>query len=84
MDIWQLKIIKIGPWYNDDENEPTRLSCRHLEICITEYEAQGLELDAVLLAWGTDFSLQNGEWSIKKSRKYRKGQNSSQPAQVAC
>ena len=66
------KNIKIGPWYNDDENEPTRLSCRHLEICITEYEAQGLELDAVLLAWGTDFSLQNGNWSIEKSRKYLK------------
>ncbi len=69
---WQsTRSLRIGNWYNDGENDTGHLSCRHLEICITEYEAQGLELDAVLLAWGTDFVLKSGKWSIEKARKYR-------------
>ena len=76
------KRIRVGPWYNDDENLPTRLSCRHLEICITEFAAQGLELDAVLLAWGTDFQLQDGQWSITKARKYRSPSQVKNPLQI--
>ena len=76
------KRIRIGPWYNDDEDLPTRLSCRHLELCITEFAAQGLELDAVLLAWGTDFQLQDGQWSIAKARKYRNPSQVKNPLQI--
>ena len=65
--------IKCGPWYNDDETDDGLLSCRHLRGCITEFEAQGLELDAVLLAWGTDFALRGRSWSIEKSMQYRGG-----------
>ena len=70
-DYQATKALRVGQWYNDGENDTGRLSCRHLEICITEYEAQGLELDAVLLAWGTDFVLKSGRWSIEAARKYR-------------
>lgn len=71
---WQsTRRIKFGPWYNDNEDSQSRLSCRHLKICVTEFGIQGLELDAVLLAWGTDFVMKSGAWSIVNSRKYRGG-----------
>lgn len=41
---------------------------------VTEFGAQGLELDAVLLAWGTDFMVKDGKWSNAKASRY---QNSS-------
>ena len=65
------RLIKVGPWFADDADDPKRLSCRHLETCVTEFEAQGLELDAVLLAWGTDFRRDGGRWSISRSAGYR-------------
>ena len=72
-DFMSRQRIKCGPWYNDDETDDRQRSCRHLKDCITEFEAQGLELDAVLLAWGTDFALRGRSWSIKKSMQYRGG-----------
>ena len=45
--------MRLGPWYGDGEE--SHRSCRHLRECVTEFGAQGLELDGVLLAWGTDF-----------------------------
>ena len=65
------KRVKLGPWYGDPEDGPKRLSCRRLETCVTEFGAQGLELDFTLLAWGTDFVLTNGKWSNAKARGYR-------------
>ena len=81
-DFQNTKSVRVGPWYYDSEDSTGRLSCRHLEICITEFAAQGLELDAVLLAWGTDFFLKSGQWSIEKSRNYRKGTNVHNPFQL--
>lgn len=72
-DYQSTKQIRFGPWYNDDEDAPGSMSCRHLRDCITEFGAQGLELDAVLLAWGADFVLENGRWSSAGARGYRKG-----------
>ena len=46
--------VQLGPWYGEGDGD--RRSCRQLEQCVTEFGAQGLELDAVLLAWGTDLS----------------------------
>ena len=71
-DYFSRRRIKCGPWYNDLETDEGERSCRHLRDCITEFEAQGLELDAALLAWGTDFALDGGEWSIQRSMKYLK------------
>lgn len=72
-DYQSTKRIRFGPWYNDDETAPGSMSCRHLRDCVTEFGAQGLELDAVLLAWGTDFILKGGKWSSAGARRYRKG-----------
>ena len=44
--------VQLGPWYGEGDGDPR--SCRSLTQCVTEFGAQGLELDAVLLAWGTD------------------------------
>jgi DUF2075 family protein len=40
--------------------------------CVTEFGAQGLELDAVLLAWGSDLQLRGGRWSNHRARPYRR------------
>jgi hypothetical protein len=53
---------RFGPWYSDNEYAPGSYSCRHLRDAVTEFGAQGLELDAALLAWGTDFVQNEGRW----------------------
>lgn len=65
------KLLKFGPWYSDPEDHPDGRSCRTLRDCVTEFGAQGLELDAALVAWGTDFEYRGGEWSNENARKYR-------------
>jgi hypothetical protein len=63
-----------GPWYGDPEESPSGRSCRELRTCQTEFGAQGLELDAVLLAWGSDFRIdETGAWSITEMRPHRRG-----------
>jgi len=59
-----------GPWYGDDKRSAA--SCRHLREAVTEFGAQGLELDSVLPAWGTDVVRDAGKWSDSNARKYKK------------
>jgi hypothetical protein len=47
------RFAKIGEWYAEDDVNPN--SCRRLREAITQFEAQGLELDAALVCWGNDF-----------------------------
>lgn len=69
-DFQSTKQVRYGAWYSDDEEAPNGHSCRHLKTCVTEFGAQGLELDATLLAWGTDFIRKDGKWSNDKARGY--------------
>jgi len=39
---------------------------------ITEFEAQGLELDHTLLIWGTDFVLRADKWDNSAAKSYQK------------
>ncbi len=80
-DFQSTKRVKFGPWYSDD---PTisDYSCRHLTDAITEFGAQGLELDAALLAWGTDFRRDNGHWSNAFARGYKRGAHVKDPFQL--
>lgn len=71
-DFQSTKRVHFGPWYADPEDAPGGYSCRHLRDAVTEFGAQGLELDAVLLAWGTDFVLENGRWTNRKARGYQR------------
>lgn len=61
--------VKMGPWYGDGDNSP--FSCRRLTSCVAEFGAQGLELDAVLVAWGTDLRLARGKWSNADATRYK-------------
>ncbi len=69
---WCFKTSLVGPWYTDPEEDPRRISCRHLTQSITEFQAQGLELDGVLLGWGTDFLLDRGNWNISRMSRYQR------------
>lgn len=51
------KFAPIGEWYVEDELNPN--SCRRLREAITQFEAQGLEMDAALVCWGNDFLWSN-------------------------
>jgi len=58
-----------GQWYAEPFG--TENSCTNLNTVVTEFGAQGLELDACLLAWGTDFIRENSTWSNRFSSGYR-------------
>lgn len=64
------KFLRAGPWYADSESSPQ--SCRRLQEAITEFAAQGLELDHSLLVWGTDFLLKDGRWENSAAKSYRR------------
>lgn len=70
-DFQATKRVNFGPWYGDDEDEQGGQSCRRLTSCVTEFGAQGLELDAALVAWGTDFRLKDRSWSIEQMARYQ-------------
>lgn len=63
------KRLKVGPWYNRPPMDP--LSCCQLETVATEFSSQGLELDAALVAWGSDLVRERGVWSNRLSRGTR-------------
>ena len=79
-DFQSTKQVRMGPWYGDP-HESAR-SCRRLEICVTEFGSQGLELDATLLAWGTDLIFGGGRWSNARARGYKKGAHIRDPFQL--
>ena len=81
-DYLSTRVLRLGPWYNDSEFDERALSCRHLQTCITEFQAQGLELDAVLLAWGTDFIFEDKKWCNSNARGYRAGTDVRDPLQL--
>lgn len=81
-DFQSTKRINFGPWYGDSQAHPGGRSCRHLEACVTEFGAQGLELDAVLLAWGTDLVMAGGQWSNARARGYKRGAKVKDPRQL--
>lgn len=70
-DFQSTKRVRFGPWYGDAESDEGGRSCRHLDVCVTEFGAQGLELDAALLAWGSDYVRRDGSWSNALASGYR-------------
>ena len=53
-----------------------------MEECATEFGAQGLELDAALLAWGTDLVLDGGRWSNAGASRYQRAGMVKDPMQL--
>ena len=62
------KNVRLGAWYAAEGEQ----SCKLLTRVITEFGAQGLELDFAIVCWGTDFARKDGKWSNEKARGYRK------------
>jgi len=60
------RLVKRAPWYNRPVGEHGAGS--NLEIAITEFDCQGLELDMALVAWGNDFLWDGTNWRLGKSR----------------
>ena len=81
-DFQSTKRVRFGPWYGDDEHAYGGQSCRLLETCVTEFGAQGLELDAALVAWGTDLVWTEGRWSNANARGYKRGAKVKDPFQL--
>lgn len=81
-DFQSTKVVRLGPWYGDDEDAAGGLSCRRLESCVTEFGAQGLELDAALVAWGTDLIRETGRWTNARARGYQRGVTVRNPLQL--
>jgi hypothetical protein len=81
-DFPSTKRVRVGPWYAEDEHGYGGRSCRRLDTCVTEFGCQGLELDATLLAWGTDLTRQEGRWSNARARGYRRGAAIRDPFQL--
>jgi len=77
---WHSKIRRLGPWYGDGDD--SQLSCRHLKQCATEFDAQGLELDGVLLAWGTDLVRQADRWSNASAKRHANAMHIRDPFQL--
>ena len=71
-DFQSTKRVRFGPWYAEGDGDYLGRSCRSLRECVTEFGAQGLELDAALLAWGTDFIRDHRRWSNERARGYQK------------
>ena len=71
-DFQSTKRVHFGPWYGEGDGDYLGRSCRALRECVTEFGAQGLELDATLLAWGTDFIRERGRWTNEYARGYQK------------
>ena len=71
-DFQATKQIRFGPWYGEGDDDQLGRSCRTLRTCVTEFGCQGLELDAVLLAWGTDFIREGRAWSNRLAKRYQR------------
>jgi hypothetical protein len=89
-DLWRFDVpnnagqrfFDYGAWYVEGEGDYRGRSCRALRECVTEFGAQGLELDAALLAWGTDFIREDGAWSNRLAKRYRDASRVQDPFQL--
>ena len=71
-----------GAWYVEGDGDYLGRSCRALRDCVTEFGAQGLELDATLLAWGTDFIREKGAWTNRLAKRYMNPARVKDPFQL--
>ena len=62
------KTLNYGKWYNSEHNDSE--SCCALDLPVTEFDSQGLELDFTIVGWGQDFILENGLWNNSRAKRY--------------
>ena len=81
-DFQSTKRVQNGPWFAEGDDDPRGRSCRELRTCVTEFGCQGLELDASLLAWGTDLIRDHGTWTNEHARGYQRPADVRDPMQL--
>ncbi len=54
---------QVAPWFNKESNHPD--SCCALNVAITEFDCQGLEIDMPIVGWGEDAQWVDGHWKFK-------------------
>ncbi len=81
-DFQSTKRVQNGPWFAEGDDDPRSRSCRELRACVTEFGCQGLELDASLLAWGSDFIREGGTWTNRLARGYQRPADVRDPFQL--
>jgi hypothetical protein len=81
-DFQSTKRVQNGPWFAEGDDDARSRSCRELRTCVTEFGCQGLELDASLLAWGTDLIRNGGDWTNEHARGYQPGSGVRNPYQL--
>jgi hypothetical protein len=58
-----------GRWFEEPASDPK--SCCRLDLAITEFGCQGLELDLPLICWGPDLTWDGGKWHPRVRRSPR-------------
>lgn len=61
------RTVKEDRWFNAEEDGP--LSSNALEVPVTEFGCQGLELDMPIVCWGTDYRWDGRRWEAKAVRR---------------
>lgn len=61
-----MKSMKLGPWFNGDRDDPH--SAMRLEVPVTEFQVQGLEIDLPILCWGEDYLWNGARWDLRPAR----------------
>jgi len=72
--------IHPGPWFSEPAGAPE--SCCNLNTTVTEFQAQGLELDMTILCWGTDFVWKDGKWNTDRAKGFKRGAKVKDPFQL--
>ena len=81
-DFQSTKRVQNGPWFGEGDDDPRGRSCRELRTCVTEFGCQGLELDASLLAWGSDLIREDGAWTNRLARGYQRSAEVRDPLKL--
>jgi hypothetical protein len=55
-----LQRLKVARWFNADPEDPNS-GCA-LEVPLTEFQCQGLEVDLPIVCWGPDYRWEGGAW----------------------
>jgi len=55
-----------GPWYEAPRDDPR--SCCQLDLAISEFGSQGLELDLPIVCWGPDLVWNDDHWQVNVGR----------------
>lgn len=61
------KRLNAARWFNDPPESPSS-GCQLRDV-ITEFQAQGLEVDLPITCWGDDFWFADGAWRMRPSRQ---------------